>query len=291
MLAIDNMVTGSPKNVAHLSNRTEFELREADVTEPFDVEGPVDFVAHLASPASPVDFTRIPLEVLRVGSRGTEHALDLAQRKGARFLMASTSEVYGDPQISPQPESYWGNVNPIGIRSVYDEAKRFAEATTMAYHRYRGVDTRIVRFFNTYGPRMRLDDGRVVPNFVRQALAGEPITVYGDGLQTRSFGFVKDILRGVYALMTSDDPRVHEPINIGTQEERTMLEFASIVRDAVGSTSEIVHMPAASDDPKQRRPDASRAREILGWEPMVSLEAGLAETIAAFRGDFAGTAR
>lgn len=287
VVAVDNFVTGSPQNVAHLAGRSEFELVEADVSEGLTVDGPVDAVAHLASPASPVDFTRIPLEVLRVGSRGTENALELALAKGARFLMASTSEVYGDPQISPQPESYWGNVNPIGIRSVYDEAKRFSEATTMAYHRYRGVDTRIVRFFNTYGPRMRLDDGRVVPNFVRQALAGEPITVYGDGMQTRSFGYVADILRGVYALLSAspETPGIHEPFNIGTQEERTMLDFAGLVRDLVGSKSEIVHHPAASDDPKQRRPDATRAREILGWEPTVRVEDGLRITIEAFRRD------
>ncbi len=285
VVAVDNLVTGSEGNVAHLAAHPGFSLVRADVSEGLSADGPVDFVAHLASPASPVDFTRIPLEVLRVGSRGTENALDLAESKGARFLMASTSEVYGDPQISPQPESYWGNVNPIGVRSVYDEAKRFSEAMTMAYCRYRGVDTRIVRFFNTYGPRMRLDDGRVVPNFVRQALAGEPITVYGDGLQTRSFGYVEDILRGVYALIIApgDTPGIHEPFNIGTQEERTMLEFAALVRDLVGSSSGIVHLPAASDDPKQRRPDATRAREILGWEPAVSVEDGLRTTIAAFR--------
>ncbi len=289
VVAVDNYVTGSARNVAHLAHRPEFELVEADVSEGLSIPGSVDAVAHLASPASPVDFTRIPLEVLRVGSRGTENALELALAKGARFLMASTSEVYGDPQISPQPESYWGNVNPIGIRSVYDEAKRFSEATTMAYHRYRDVDTRIVRFFNTYGPRMRLDDGRVVPNFVRQALAGEPITVYGDGNQTRSFGYVEDILLGVYALLTAarETPGIHEPFNIGTQEERTMLEFAHLVRDLVGSESEIVHRPAASDDPKQRRPDASRAKAILGWEPTVSVEDGLRITIEAFRRDMA----
>ena len=287
VVAVDNFVTGSARNVAHLQGHAGFSLVEGDVSEGLAVEGTVDAVAHLASPASPVDFTRIPLEVLRVGSRGTEHALELALAKGARFLMASTSEVYGDPQISPQPESYWGNVNPIGIRSVYDEAKRFSEAMTMAYCRFRGVDTRIVRFFNTYGPRMRLDDGRVVPNFVRQALAGEPITVYGDGIQTRSFGYVEDILRGVYALLTADPetPGIHEPFNIGTQEERTMLQFAALVRDLVGSRSEIVHLPAASDDPKQRRPDATRAKRILGWEPSVSVEDGLRITIEAFRRD------
>ena len=285
VVAVDNLVTGSEANVAHLAEHPGFTLVHADISEGLSVEGDVDAVVNFASPASPVDFTRIPLEVLRVGSRGTEHCLELAASKGARFMMASTSEVYGDPQISPQPESYWGNVNPIGLRAVYDEAKRFSEAMTMAYHRYRGVDTRIVRFFNTYGPRMRLDDGRVVPNFVRQALGGEPITVYGDGSQTRSFGYVEDVLRGVYALLTADPetPGIHEPFNIGTQEERTMLQFAALVRGLVGSESPIVHLPAASDDPKQRRPDATRAREILGWEPRVSVEDGLRITIAAFR--------
>lgn len=289
VVAVDNMVTGSPRNVAHLAGRDDFQLIEADISEGLEIEGPVDAVANLASPASPVDFTRIPLEVLRVGSRGTENALELARKKGARFLMASTSEVYGDPLVSPQSETYWGNVNPIGIRSVYDEAKRFSEAMTMAYCRYRGVDTRIVRFFNTYGPRMRLDDGRVVPNFVRQALAGEPITVYGDGMQTRSFGYVGDILQGVYALLSADPAteRIHEPFNIGTQEERTMLQFAELVRDLVGSRSEITHLPAASDDPKQRRPDAARAKAILGWEPSVSVEDGLRTTIEAFRKEMA----
>ena len=291
VVGVDNLVTGSARNVAHLADHPAFSLVQADISEGLTIDGPVDAVANLASPASPVDFTRIPLEVLRVGSRGTEHCLGLAKAKGARFLMASTSEVYGDPQISPQPESYWGNVNPIGIRAVYDEAKRFSEAMTMAYHRFEDVDVRIVRFFNTYGPRMRLDDGRVVPNFVRQALAGEPITVYGDGAQTRSFGYVGDILRGVYALLNADPATegIHEPINIGTQEERTMLQFAHLVRDLVGSESEIVHLPSPSDDPKQRRPDASRAKAILGWEPTVSVEDGLRLTIEAFRRDLAGS--
>lgn len=285
VVAVDNFVTGSRENVAHRAGDVRFELIEADVSDPFEIAGPLDAVCALASPASPVDFTRIPLEVLRAGSRGTENSLELALAKGARFLLASTSEVYGDPLVNPQPESYWGNVNPIGIRSVYDEAKRFAEATTMAYHRYRGVDVRIVRFFNTYGPRMRLDDGRVVPNFVRQALVGEPITVYGDGSQTRSFGFCRDILRGVVSLLLAppETAGIHEPFNIGTQEERTMLEFARSVKEATGSESPIVFLPMPSDDPKQRRPDASRAKAILDWEPEVPLERGLRETISAFR--------
>ena len=281
VVILDNLVTGSERNISHLKGDPRVIFFNQDVCEPFTVDGPVDFVAHFASPASPVDFTRIPLEVLRVGSVGTENALKLCVEKGAKFIVASTSEVYGDPLISPQPESYWGNVNPIGPRSVYDEAKRFGESMTMAYHRFKGVDTRIIRFFNTYGPRMRLDDGRVVPQFVNQALKGEPITIYGDGSQTRSFGFYKDILECVYLLMMSD---VHDPVNIGTQEERTILNFAEKVIEATGSKSEITFLAAAIDDPKQRRPDTTRAKTLLGWEPKTTFEEGLRQTIAYFEG-------
>lgn len=280
VVIVDNVITGSWKNVAHLEGRKEVTKVEHDVSLPFDIDGPVDFVAHFASPASPVDFQKIPFDVMRVNSHGTENSLDLAERKGAKFIVASTSEVYGDPEIHPQPETYWGNVNPNGIRAVYDEGKRYAEALTMAYHRFKGVDTKIIRFFNTYGPRMRLDDGRVVPNFVNQALRGEPLTVYGDGLQTRSFGYYADILDCVYRLMLSD---LHDPVNIGTQEERTILEFAKAVVAATGSSSEIVFLPATADDPKQRRPDTTRARTLLGWEPSTSLDEGLKHTIEYFK--------
>jgi len=287
VVAIDNLVTGSWDNLSHLAERIE--RIEQDVSEGIRIDGPVDFVFHFASPASPVDFTRIPIKVLKAGSLGTHNALGLAMAKGAKFMMASTSEVYGDPMISPQPETYWGNVNPIGPRSVYDEAKRFSEAMTMAYHNQHGVDTRIVRFFNTYGPRMRLDDGRVVPNFVKQALLGEPLTVYGDGHQTRSFGFYEDILEGVWRLATVNEPDpplapLAFPVNIGTEQERTVLEFAEAVLKATGSSSRIVHLDAAVDDPRQRRPDLTRARAVLKWEATTSLEEGLAKTVEYFRG-------
>ena len=281
VVAIDNFITGSPENVAHLASNSRFTLIEQDACEPLRVEGSVDFVAHFASPASPDDFKRFPIEVLRVGSEGTMSALELARANSAKFIVASTSEVYGDPLEQPQSETYWGNVNPIGPRSCYDEAKRYAEAMTMAYRRHYEADTRIIRFFNTYGPRMRLDDGRVVPNFVKQALTGQPLTVYGDGSQTRSFGYYVDILDCVHRLMLSD---YHEPVNIGTHHERTILEFAEAVLKATGSQSSIVHMPAAIDDPKQRRPDLTRANTILGWTPTTSLEDGLAKTIAYFQG-------
>lgn len=279
VIAVDNLVTGSRENIAHLANNPKFEFIEADVSEHIPVETKVDFVFHFASPASPVDFAKIPIEILKVGSFGTLNALELAKTNNAKFMLASTSEVYGDPAISPQPETYWGNVNSIGPRSCYDEAKRFGEAMTMAYHRKHGVDTRVVRFFNTYGPRMRLDDGRVVPNFIAQALKGEPLTVYGDGLQTRSFGFYRDIIEGVWLLANSD---VNEPVNIGTEQERTVLDFAEAVIKATGSDSKIVHLDAAIDDPRQRRPDLTRARTILGWQPSTSLEEGLKETIDFF---------
>jgi dTDP-glucose 4,6-dehydratase len=253
---------------------------KADVSNQIFVDGDVDFVFHFASPASPDDFKRYPIPVMKVGALGTHNALGLAKAKGARFMVASTSEVYGDPQVSPQPETYWGNVNPVGPRAVYDEAKRYAEALTMAYRNYHNLDTRIVRFFNTYGPRMRLDDGRVVPNFVKQALLGQPLTVYGDGQQTRSFGFYEDIIDGVYRLAMSD---FQEPINLGMHEERTILQFAEAVIKATGSSSGIVHMPATQDDPRQRQPDLTRARSILGWQPSTSLEEGLEKTIAYFK--------
>ncbi|HVT12654.1 MAG TPA: UDP-glucuronic acid decarboxylase family protein [Fimbriimonadaceae bacterium] len=279
VVAVDNLITGSWENLAHLGDKV---VRiEQDVSEHLAIDGPVDFVFHFASPASPVDFTRIPIKVLKAGSLGTHNALGLAMAKKAKFMFASTSEVYGDPLVSPQPETYWGNVNPIGPRGVYDEAKRFGEAMTMAYHNQHGVDTRIVRFFNTYGPRMRLDDGRVVPNFVKQALLGEPITIYGDGLQTRSFGFYEDIVEGVWRLANAD---FNQPVNIGTDQERTMLEFARAVLQATGSKSPIIHVEAAIDDPRQRRPDLTRARTLLGWEAKTSLDDGLAKTVEYFRG-------
>lgn len=281
VVIIDNLITGSKDNIAHLVGNENVVFHEADASEKIQIDGEVDFVFHFASPASPDDFKRFPIEVLKCGGLGTMHTLDLAKAKNAKFMVASTSEVYGDPLVSPQAETYWGNVNPIGPRSCYDEAKRYGEAITMAYRNFHGVDTRIVRFFNTYGPRMRLNDGRVVPNFVKQALLNEPITVYGDGEQTRSFGYVDDILDGVYRLAMSD---YQEPVNIGTQEERTILEFAQAVVQATNSKSEIIHLPAAVDDPKQRRPDTTRAKEILGWEYTTSLEAGLAKTVDYFRG-------
>jgi len=286
VVVVDNLITGSWDNLAHLGERVE--RIEQDVSTKLRIEGAVDFVFHFASPASPVDFTKIPIKVLKAGSLGTHNCLGLAMAKGAKFMMASTSEVYGDPMISPQPETYWGNVNPIGPRGVYDEAKRFSEAMTMAYHNQHGVDTRIVRFFNTYGPRMRLDDGRVVPNFVKQALLGEPLTVYGDGHQTRSFGFYEDIVEGVWRLATATEPGpdlapLCYPVNIGTEQERTVLEFAHAVLKATGSKSKIVHLDAAVDDPRQRRPDLTRARALLKWEATTSLEDGLAKTVEYFK--------
>lgn len=281
VVVVDNLITGRLENIQHLLERDDFEFIQHDVCQPFEVEGPVDYVFHLASTASPVDFVRLPLETLRVGSYGTENALELALRKGAKFLFSSTSEVYGDPLVHPQPETYWGNVNPIGIRGVYDEAKRYAESLVMAYHRYKGADTRIARIFNTYGERMRLDDGRVVPTFIAQALRGEPITVYGDGSQTRSFAYVADLIEGIWRLAHAD---YHEPVNLGNPDERTILEFAQLVKQLTGSDSPIVFKEFLTpDDPKQRCPDITRARQILGWEPKVSLEEGLRRTIQYFR--------
>jgi dTDP-glucose 4,6-dehydratase len=281
VVVVDNLVTGDSANLAHLTGSPQVTFLNRDACQSLaDIEGQFDYIYHFASPASPVDFTRIPLEVLRVNSVGTENALEMARKHNAPFLLASTSEVYGDPKVSPQPESYWGNVNPNGIRSCYDEGKRFGEALTVAYQRTYGLNTHIVRFFNTYGPRMRLDDGRVVPNMIRQALLGEPITVYGSGEQTRSFGYFADIVEGVYRLAMSD---VHEPVNIGTDEERTILNFAQAVQAATGSKSEITYLPPAADDPQQRRPDLTRAKTLLGWSATTSFEDGLAQTIAHFR--------
>ncbi|KFA88609.1 UDP-glucuronic acid decarboxylase family protein [Archangium violaceum] len=280
VVSVDNYITGAEANVAHLRGRAGFEVVKQDITEGFSVDGPVHYVFNMASPASPIDYAKLPLETMRVGSLGTENGLKLAQARGAVFLQASTSEVYGDPHVHPQREDYWGNVNPIGPRACYDEAKRYAEALTMVYARSYGVQTRIVRIFNTYGPRMRLNDGRVVPAFVGQALRGEDFTVFGEGTQTRSFCYVRDLVDGLIRLALSD---VIEPVNIGNPREMTMLEFAEAVRAAAGGGGRIVHKPLPKDDPKQRRPDISRARQLLGWEPRVPLEEGLRETIAWFR--------
>jgi dTDP-glucose 4,6-dehydratase len=280
VVAIDNYITGTPENLAHLLG-DGFELVQHDVTEYVHVPGVLDGILHFASPASPTDYLELPIQTLKVGSLGTHKALGLAKAKEARFLLASTSEVYGDPLVHPQPESYWGNVNPIGPRGVYDEAKRFAEALTMAYRRAHGVDTRIVRIFNTYGPRMRPGDGRVVSNFIVQALRGEPLTVYGDGAQTRSFCYVSDEVEGIYRLFMSD---VTEPVNIGNPDEFRVSELADLVLELTGSSSKIRHLPLPEDDPKVRQPDITRARELLGWEPQVPLREGLAQTIEFFRG-------
>jgi dTDP-glucose 4,6-dehydratase len=285
VVVIDNLITGSTDNLNQHLGDSAFRFIKQDVSEYLYVDGPVDWVFHFASPASPIDFKRFPIQVLKVGALGTHKALGLAKAKGAKFMLASTSEVYGDPLVSPQPETYWGNVNPIGPRGVYDESKRYAEAMVMAYHHVHGLDTRIVRFFNTYGPRMRLDDGRVVPNFVGQALRGEPLTIYGDGMQTRSFGYFADTLEGVWKLAHSD---FHEPVNIGTQEERTILDFARLVIQLTDSKSEIVHIEALPDDPRQRKPDLTRATSILDWRPVVSIEEGMGRTIEYFRQKIAG---
>jgi dTDP-glucose 4,6-dehydratase len=280
---IDNLVTGSTENIEHLAGRSDFRFIKQDVTEFLHLHGPVDYVWHFASPASPIDYLELPIQTLKVGSLGTHKALGLAKAKGARFLLTSTSEVYGDPLVHPQPESYWGNVNPIGPRGCYDESKRFAEALTMAYHQEHGVETRIVRIFNTYGPRMRLRDGRVVPAFISQALEGKPITVFGEGSQTRSFCYVSDLIEGIFRLMHLEGKDAHLPVNIGNPRELTMVEFAREILKAVGSGSKIIFKPLPQDDPKQRRPDITRAKARLGWEPKVSLEDGLASTIAYFR--------
>jgi dTDP-glucose 4,6-dehydratase len=275
VICVDNLVTGSLRNIEHVRS-DDFVFVNHDVTEPILVDEPLDFVYHFAALASPIDYLRMPLHSLKVGSYGTHHALGLAKWKRARFLIASTSEVYGDPQVHPQPETYWGHVNPIGPRGVYDEAKRYAEALTMAYRTQQGVDTAIVRIFNTYGPRMRPNDGRAIPNFVRQALADEPLTVYGDGSQTRSFCYVDDLVRGIVLLAASDE---HLPVNLGNPDEKTLLELAETVKKITGTRSEIVYEALPIDDPQVRQPDITRARQILGWEPEISLEEGLARLL------------
>ena len=282
MIAIDNLITGNMANVAHLAPNESYQFIKANVSN-FIVppEGPVDFVFHFASPASPIDYLELPIPTLKVGALGTHNALGLAKAKGATFLLASTSECYGDPLVHPQTEDYWGNVNPIGPRGVYDEAKRFAEAMTMAYHRYHGLDTKIVRIFNTYGPRMRLRDGRVVPAFIGQALGGEPLTIFGDGSQTRSFCYVSDLIDGIFRLSRAD---FHEPVNIGNPREMTIKQFAEEIRRIIGTKSEIEHRPLPVDDPKVRQPDITRARKVLDWEPRVPFEKGIVETIEYFRG-------
>ncbi|MEL4306302.1 UDP-glucuronic acid decarboxylase family protein [Methanococcoides sp. LMO-2] len=279
VICIDNLVTGNTRNIDHI-NSDRFTYLKHDITKPIYFGDKIDYIFHLASPASPVDYLELPIQTLKVGALGTYNMLGLAKEQGARLLIASTSEVYGDPLVNPQPEIYWGNVNPIGPRGVYDEAKRYAEAITMAYHRYHGIDTRIVRIFNTYGPRMRAHDGRVVPNFINQALKGDDITVYGDGSQTRSFCYVSDLVGGIYRLMMSD---FTEPVNIGNPAEMSVLEFAEEVLDIIESDSNIVFEDLPVDDPKVRRPDISRAKEVLGWEPKVGLKEGLKQTIDYFK--------
>ncbi|HSJ14687.1 MAG TPA: UDP-glucuronic acid decarboxylase family protein [Longimicrobiales bacterium] len=280
VIGMDNFITGSPENIAHLVGQSAFSFIEHDVTNYIQIDGALDGVLHFASPASPVDYLELPIQTLKVGSLGTHKTLGLAKEKRARFLLASTSEVYGDPQVHPQPESYWGHVNPVGPRGVYDEAKRFAEAMTMAYHRFHGVDTRIVRIFNTYGPRMRPNDGRVVSNFTVQALRGEDLTVYGDGSQTRSFCYASDEVDGIYRLFLSD---YTDPVNIGNPHEFTVRELARQVIELTGSRSGLISQPLPQDDPKVRRPDITVARRELGWEPVVSLREGLERTIPHFR--------
>ena len=280
VVGMDNFITGSKDNLQHLDACADFEFLEQDVSQFIEVAGELDGILHFASPASPIDYLQLPIQTLKVGSLGTHNALGLAKAKGARFFLASTSEVYGDPSVHPQPETYWGNVNPIGPRGVYDEAKRFAEAMTMAYHRYHGLDTRIVRIFNTYGPRMRPGDGRVVSNFIVQALQGTPLTVYGDGSQTRSFCYVDDLIEGIYRLFQDGSA---DPVNIGNDGEFTVSELAGMVVGLVGGDSKIVMEPLPVDDPRQRRPDLSVAKRMLGWGPTVSLKEGLGKTIDYFR--------
>jgi len=280
VVAMDNLLTGNLRNLEHLEGQARFRFVKHDVTQFIRMDGALDAVLHFASPASPIDYLELPIQTLKVGSLGTHNALGLAMAKQARFLLASTSEVYGDPLVHPQPETYWGNVNPLGPRGVYDEAKRFSEAMTMAYHRAHGVDTRIVRIFNTYGERMRPKDGRVVPALISQALARQPMTVFGDGSQTRSFCYVSDLIEGIYRLLISNET---DPINIGNPSELSVLEFARTIRRLTGTSSEIVFKPLPVDDPRVRQPDVSRARKRLGWEPTVKLEEGLARTIEYFR--------
>ncbi|WP_129671655.1 UDP-glucuronic acid decarboxylase family protein [Candidatus Chloroploca sp. Khr17] len=281
VIGMDNLITGTTDNIAHLANHARFSFIKHDVTNYIYVAGPLDAILHFASPASPIDYLELPIQTLKVGALGTHKALGLARDKGARFLLASTSEVYGDPQVHPQPETYYGHVNPVGPRGVYDEAKRFAEAITMAYHTYHGLETRIVRIFNTYGPRMRLRDGRVVPNFIAQALKRQPLTLYGDGMQTRSFQYVSDLVEGIYRLLLSDEA---EPVNIGNPGEFTIKEFAGIVNELTGNEAGTVTKDLRTlDDPQVRQPDISKARRILGWEPQVTLSEGLTLTIPWFR--------
>jgi dTDP-glucose 4,6-dehydratase len=279
VIGMDNLVTGDVANIEHLIRRG-FEFVKRDVTSYIVVEGPLDYVFHFASPASPIDYLKLPIQTLKVGGLGTHNCLGVAKAKGARFLLASTSEVYGDPLVHPQREDYWGNVNPVGPRGVYDEAKRFAEAITMAYHRYHGLETRIVRIFNTYGPRMRVNDGRAIPAFLRQALTGEDVTVFGDGSQTRSLCYVSDLVEGIYRLTMCDSS---DPVNIGNPHELTMRQLAERIVALAGSRSRIVEKPLPADDPKRRKPDITRARTLLGWEPRVSLEEGLPRTLEYFR--------
>ena len=287
VVGLDNYLTGDPANIAHLRAEPRFDTRDQDITQPFSIEGTVDCVVNMASPASPKDYLEHPIETLDVGSIGTRRMLELALQKGARFLLTSTSECYGDPQEHPQTETYWGNVNPIGPRSCYDESKRFAEALTMAYHRRHGLRTTIARIFNTYGPRMKLDDGRVVPAFLDQALRGAPMTVFGDGSQTRSFCYVNDLVDGLYRLLFSGE---RLPVNLGNPREMTILEFARHIRQLTGTNSEIVFEALPEDDPQQRQPDITKARQVLGWEPKVDLDAGLAATVEYFRGVHKATA-
>jgi dTDP-glucose 4,6-dehydratase len=286
VVAVDNLITGNRTNIARLEGRADFRFILHDITKPLEIDEPIDNVLHFASPASPIDYLELPIQTLKVGSLGTHNSLGLAKAKRASFLLASTSEVYGDPLTHPQPESYWGNVNPVGPRGVYDEAKRFAEAMTMAYHRYHGLDTRIVRIFNTYGPRMRPNDGRVVPAFIQEALRGEPLTVFGDGGQTRSFCYVDDLVDGIYRLLVSG---IHDPVNIGNPHEMTIRQFADRILHLTGSASPIAYRPLPVDDPKTRQPDIAQARGRLGWEPRVPLDEGLAKTIEYFRTLLAAT--
>lgn len=284
VICMDNLITGDTSNIAHLAGNENFKFIKYDVTEYIFIDGPLDNILHFASPASPIDYLELPIQTLKVGSLGTHKALGLAKAKQARFLLASTSEVYGDPLIHPQPETYYGNVNPIGPRGVYDEAKRFAEALTMAYHRYHNVDTRIVRIFNTYGPRMRLNDGRVVPSFIYQALKGEDLTVFGDGMQTRSFCYVSDLIEGIYRLLCST---INEPINIGNPTEMTIMDFAKKIQEIAGGSGSIIFKPLPQDDPKVRQPDITKAKKLLGWSPQVSLDEGLQATLTYFKNKLA----
>jgi dTDP-glucose 4,6-dehydratase len=280
VVCVDNLITGSLANIEPLRSQDRFAFLEHDISKPLEIDGPVDNVLHFASPASPVDYLKHPIQTLKVGSLGTHNTLGLAKLHGSRFLLASTSEVYGDPVVHPQREDYWGNVNPIGVRGCYDEAKRFAEAITMAYHRYHGVDSHIVRIFNTYGPKMRLDDGRVVPNLMAQALRGQPMTVYGDGSQTRSFCYVSDLVDGIYRLLSAD---FHEPVNLGNPNEVSILDFAKEIQKLAGSSCQIEFKPLPQDDPKVRRPDITRARTLLGWEPKVDRVEGMRRTMEYFK--------